>query len=123
MRELTFLENVMSGHPIQTRDGNPAKFIAHVPEAREAQRLVVLVDGFRVWTMREDGKAVEHQDSAYDILLAPKLKLKREGWMAIGSHVGLVCRMGSTVFPSKESCVMAFPDRIVAYVEWEEEAP
>ena len=39
------LEAAKAGAPIVTRDGRPAKFIAHVAEAHPSQRLLVLIDG------------------------------------------------------------------------------
>ena len=39
------LEAAKAGAPIVTRDGRPAKFIAHAAEAHPSQRLLVLIDG------------------------------------------------------------------------------
>lgn len=39
------LEEAKAGAPIQTRDGRPAKFIAHVPEAVDDCKIVVLIEG------------------------------------------------------------------------------
>ena len=49
------LEAAKAGAPIVTRDGRPAKFIAHVAEAHPSQRLLVLIDG-TVHTKFESGK-------------------------------------------------------------------
>lgn len=40
------LEAAKRGEPIQTRGGRPVNFIAHVPEAEESDRIVVLEAGF-----------------------------------------------------------------------------
>ena len=39
------LEAAKAGAPIVTRDGRPAKFIAHVAEVHPNHRLLVLIDG------------------------------------------------------------------------------
>lgn len=39
------LEAAKRGEPIQTRDGTPVKFIAHVPEADQGQQVVILIGG------------------------------------------------------------------------------
>ena len=49
------LEAAKAGAPIVTRDGRPARFIAHVAEAHPSQRLLVLIDGV-VLTKFESGK-------------------------------------------------------------------
>ena len=49
------LEAAKAGAPLVTRDGRPAKFIAHVGDAHPSQRLLVLIDGV-VHTKFESGK-------------------------------------------------------------------
>ena len=65
------LEQAKAGAPLVTRDGREAVFIAHVPEARESDRIVFRV-GERIYTSYESG--------AYDLFMAP---VKRKVWLAI----------------------------------------
>ena len=48
------LEAAMSGEPIVTRDGRKAKFVVHVPEAKNDQQVVLLVEG-GLWYCGLDG--------------------------------------------------------------------
>ena len=73
------LEAAKAGAPIVTRDGRPAKFIAHVAEAHPSQRLLVLIDGV-VHTKFENGKyaASPAHVSDHDLFMAP---VKRTVWV------------------------------------------
>jgi len=72
------LEAAKRGEPIVCRDGTPAKFIAHVPEASESSRLVVMVDTF-VAPLWENGKYWSYDESHdFDLFMAPK---KRTVWV------------------------------------------
>ena len=71
------LEAAKRGEPIVCRDGTPARFIAHVPEACPSEKIVVLV-GRHVWTYRESGAWFENGDVGPDLLMAPK---KRTVWV------------------------------------------
>jgi len=71
------LEAAKRGEPIVCRDGTPAKFIAHVPEACPAYRVVVLVDDL-VAAKCADGRHWPDSDSDNDIFMAPK---KRTVWI------------------------------------------
>ena len=73
------LEAAKAGAPIVTRDGRPAKFIAHVAEAHPSQRLLVLIDG-TVHTKFESGKyaASPAHVSDNDLFMAP---VKRTVWI------------------------------------------
>jgi len=73
------LEAAKRGDPIVCRDGTPAKFIAHVPEAHEAcSRLVVLAGG-EVFVLRENGTFwVDDSPHDFDLFMAPK---KRTVWV------------------------------------------
>lgn len=119
----TFLEKVKAGHPIQIRAGAPAKFIAHVPEAKEPHRLVVICDGW-LRTAQEDGRLDKSGESQSDVILAPKPKVKREGWVAVGDRFGsaMDMRACSSAYPSKDSCERAFPGCAIVHIEWEEES-
>ena len=61
------LELAIAGHPLTTRDGREAKFIAYVPEAGYSDKLVVLISSI-ICTCRDDG---EFPNSSFDLFLAP----------------------------------------------------
>ena len=69
------LEAAKAGAPLVTRDGRPAKFIAHVGEAHPSQRLLVLIDGV-VLTKFENGKYASSPAhvSDNDLFMAPKTR-------------------------------------------------
>ena len=84
------LEAAKAGAPIVTRDGRPAKFIAHVAEAQPSQRLVVLIDG-GVYTKPESGgysKSPAHL-SPNDLFMAP---VKRTVWVNVYGYGGATWR-------------------------------
>ena len=73
------LEAAKAGAPLVTRDGRPAKFIAHVAEAHPNQRLLVLVGG-AVCRHFEGGRCMLNpgDESPYDLFMAP---VKRTVWV------------------------------------------
>jgi hypothetical protein len=77
------LEAAKRGDPIVCRDGRPAKFIAHVPEARLGS-VVALVDD-RVCTYYENGLMDEHEVMfySYTLFMAPKT---RTVWVNFFKH-------------------------------------
>ena len=80
------LEAAKAGAPIVTRDGRPAKFIAHAAEAHLNQRLLVLIDG-TVCTRFESGKyaASPAHVSDNDLFMAP---VKRTVWANVYGYGG-----------------------------------
>jgi len=70
------LEDAKRGEPIVCRDGTPAKFIAHVPEANDGRRLIVLISNF-IFTHFENGREYP-SDTDRDLFMAPK---KRTVWV------------------------------------------
>ncbi len=80
------LEAAKAGAPIVTRDGRPAKFIAHVAEAHPNQRLLVLVGG-AVCRHFEEGRCMLNPDSEspYDLFMAP---VKRTVWANVYGYGG-----------------------------------
>lgn len=76
MREFD-LEAAKRGDPIVCRDGTPATFIAHVPEAHYTQRLVVLV-GDNIYGYLESGQWTGIKNDHADLFMAPK---KRTVWV------------------------------------------
>ena len=67
------LEAAKRGEPIQCRDGTPAKFIAHVPEAYDGRQLIVLINNF-IFTHFENGREYP-SDTDRDLFMAPKTKM------------------------------------------------
>ena len=65
------LELAIAGHPLTTRDGREAKFIAYVPDNQPTNQVIVSVDGLTV-NCYPDGKwyknDVKHDN---DLFLAP----------------------------------------------------
>ena len=76
MREFN-LEAAKRGEPIQTRDGRPAKFIAHVPGATESQQVVVLI-GNTVRARYPTGTFYDFEGDDDDLFMAPR---KRTVWV------------------------------------------
>ena len=86
------LEAAKRGEPIQTRDGTPVKFIAHVPEAIKLSRVLVLLDDY-IWHGCENGKLYSYKDHETDLFMAPR---KRTVW------VNLYDKITATHFCTKE---------------------
>lgn len=61
------LEDAKAGHPLVTRDGREAKFIAYVPEANQGFNLVVMIDGC-VHAFPESGRP---KNEDFHLFLAP----------------------------------------------------
>ncbi len=76
------LEKAKRGEPIVCRDGTPAKFIAHVPEAEEYSRLVVLIDGEVCMTYDGGGGTRVFVGDRRDLFMAP---VKRTVWLNLYS--------------------------------------
>ena len=92
------LEAAKRGEPIQTRDGREAKFVAHVPEAIESQRIVVMLSG-SLFTMFETGlcssSGVEYAD---DLFMAPK---KRTVWVNLYEYTKASNRFDAYAYVSE----------------------
>lgn len=82
------LEAAKAGAPLVTRDGRPAKFIAHVEEAHPCQRLLVLIDGV-VRMEFDNGKYLGlgglDGESDSDLFMAP---VKRTVWVNLYGYGG-----------------------------------
>ncbi len=74
------LEAAKRGEPIVTRDGRPAKFIAHVPEANACYQVVALFSGL-ISTYAASGH-VYSEKNPYDVdlFMAPR---KRTVWVNV----------------------------------------
>ena len=66
------LQQAITGHPLVTRNGKVAKFIAYVPENEEGWQLITTVDG-QVVSSYKDGSmyATNCGESVSDLFLAP----------------------------------------------------
>ena len=62
------LDAAIAGHPLITRAGQPAKFIAYVPDAVEDEQLITLVDGR---TRLHYSYGASDGSMAFDLFLAP----------------------------------------------------
>lgn len=88
------LEQAKAGAPLVTRDGREAVFIAHVPEARESDRIVFRV-GERIYTSYESGAYDSVGGSDFDLDLFMAL-VKRKVWLELSNgalaegHLGWV---------------------------------
>lgn len=71
------LEAAKRGDPIVCRDGTPAKFIAHVPEAHAGGRVISLV-GDVIYFSHESGRQWLDCVRDVDLFMAPK---KRTIWI------------------------------------------
>lgn len=65
-----------AGHPIVTRDGRVARFIAHVPDAIASNRLIMLIPfekGGCTYSYHENGfwRGIENNNDCVDLFLAP----------------------------------------------------
>jgi len=69
MREFD-LALAQAKHPICTRAGREAKFIAYVPENEPLYQVVVAIDG-QVFPLDSKGHYTERENTCYDLFLAP----------------------------------------------------
>lgn len=105
------LERAKAGDPILF-DGNPARFIAHIPDAIEDQRVIVRIENAEVRSLCENGKLFVHNEHTM-LSMAPK---KRKTWLNCYNKVG-----GSCYKSRYEADKYAGPDRIACVeVEFEE---
>ena len=108
MREFD-LEAAKRGEPIQCRDGTPAKFIAHVPEAGDGRGLVAQVDT-NIVTLNDNGRWGDIAAHRLDLFMAPN---KRTVWVnlykgclaehypteAIADGCAITDRIGNRAYP------------------------
>lgn len=72
------LEAAKRGEPIITRDGRPVKFIAHVPEARAAHRVVIVDVAAGYIGIRHENGMWGESPRKDDLFMAPR---KRTVWV------------------------------------------
>src|SRR6056297_3034805 len=83
------LEAAKRGEPIVCRDGTPAKFVAHVPEAKGSNKVIALADKL-VFTCFENGsRSLFGDETSTDLFMAQK---KRTVWINIyGTSATVYC--------------------------------
>jgi len=116
------LEKAKSGHPLITRDGRKAKFIAHVPECDDLYRVLVYVEGAKqVWNFTESGTVIRSSGQPQDLFIAVE---KKTGWVNIypPAVYSSEYRTMGLIFPSKEQADNSTrADRLACVqVSWEE---
>lgn len=131
------LEKAKAGHPICTRDGRKARFIAHVPEADEGYRVFVLVEGAQCASSRfESGAGRGNGPAQPDIMLAPlcwvegkpvypgaTLRRRDNGWSVTALQEGYQDEVGNWLVPDdltwtpppvkREGWVNVYPGSVV----------
>lgn len=76
------LEKAKAGAPLVTRDGRPAKFIAHETECQSPYNVLVLIAG-AINQVNEIGANYQYSASNNDLFLADPPKVKKERWVAV----------------------------------------
>ena len=65
------LDAAKAGAPLVTRNGKPARFVAHVPECAEGYRLIVYIDGDDgVTDLCDSGRVDDRYQYPSDVFLA-----------------------------------------------------
>lgn len=65
------LDAAKAGAPLVTRNGKPARFVAHVPECAEGFRLIVMIDGEDCVTdLCDSGRVDDRYQYPSDVFLA-----------------------------------------------------
>ena len=108
-------QKAKDGHPLVTRDGRPAKFIAHVLEARPYPRIVALLGSESIATYTEQGAyytgGVESEE---DLFMAPH-KVKHSALLKLYSD-GTASMILTKMNNSEHPCCVG--ERVI---EWEVE--
>lgn len=98
------LKLAQEGHPIQTRDGREAQFIAYIPMAINYDRVIYLCGG-RIKTSDEDGHFYSEEDDL-DLFMAP---VKQEQWLNVystdGYHYPTKEEADRNARPSRIACI------------------
>lgn len=87
------LEAAKAGAPIITRNGSEAKFVAHVPEADHAQRVVILV-GKSIHCYPENGIYFMSEETQFDLVMKPQ---KRTVWVNIVRNYVTALQVGPQI--------------------------
>lgn len=116
------LDKAKSGHPLITRDGRKAKFIAHVPECDNRYKVLGYVDGFAlIDSYTEQGTVLYNEPHSRDLFLTAE---KKTGWVNIypPAVYSSEYRTMGLIFPSKEQADNSTrADRLACIqISWEE---
>lgn len=68
------LEAAKAGALLVTREGESVKFIAHVPEANEGERVIVFSEAKAIRVYHESGNYYRNGTDGYDLFMAPQKK-------------------------------------------------
>lgn len=98
------LDLAKSGVPIVTRDGRPARFVAHLPEVHAITARVIFVaqraDGlWELYDCCESGSWVKNEESRHDLF---HLSEKKSGWINLYRINSTGAYTSSTIYNSKE---------------------
>lgn len=118
------LEKAKAGHPLITRDGREAKFIAHVPDEPNGYGLVVqFPQGLRFCASNGRFWPTEGE-SDHDIYLRAPRKVKREAWIATSISAlnkwAHASAEEAKAHADKENEMHGRVDLVVGHVTWEE---
>lgn len=114
------LEAAKRGEPIINRQGVEARFLGHVAENEEFERIAVAAGG-TIYGCSETGLFARYDpETCLDLFMAPKPKVKREGWVNIypGPMTGKHIHASKQIAIDGAGCGCSATVRI----EWEEEA-
>lgn len=93
------LEEAKAGKALVTRSGVGARFVAHVPEAAQAHRVIVMCDDSKgIVVLYENGRYLGY-DHPFDLFMAPE---KISGWVNL-YRSDSVPRTGEYLYATKEA--------------------
>ena len=101
------LEAAIRGEPIQTRKGEPARFIAHVPEAATYKVAALINEGIETFT--EEGTHCKGRETGFDLFMAPR---NRTVWVNLYAHLSGVNNFGYFYRSEDDADEAASPGRI-----------
>lgn len=120
------LQKALAGEPVITRDGRPVKIAGYNPDANNNSNVIGWVGKeYQCWY--SNGWYLPTKGHDLDLFMAPKPKVKREGWVNIYRKplqkeekiFDWPCRLFLT---KKIADEYAAPQRIACVkIEWEEE--
>lgn len=106
------LEKAKAGHPLVTRDGRPAKFVAHLPECHADSQVVALPAGnCSAFSYSAAGRiCLNDTECASDLFLATT---KKTYWFAYSINCSTASgeRSTTSLFDTKEEL-----DRLMLYL-------
>jgi hypothetical protein len=122
------LEAALRGEPVVTRDGRLVKIAGYNPNAFDNATVLGWV-GREYSCWYSNGTYLQNAGHKLDLFMAPKPKVKREGWVKIAPDMdSKTIHHGHQILTSypyftKELCDESGFEGITARIEWEEEVP